>query len=372
MFKFGNIPEAVGDFKVAETIAEKSNDEELKSRVYERLFYANFYIGSNTSVIKYARKLLNSSTHLNDSTMMLKSMLMCATAHADMDRMDSAYAYIKKGIKLKKDVDWFQLVDVDANGIRWYLTMAYIRKAQGQYDSAIELAKVGLTDIDQKTRMKSMQLLAELYEQTGDKKQAEETKMQLKEYEDSMKYVKLGMQMIDWQNTFDERQQTQEFYRQTAWMQGVITMIVILAALAIGIGLWLHRRKVRRLSHQLDEDAQSTNELRSKMGLLENRMERISNTLLIGTQMYNQLQQRQCIAEATAKEQQSLVDYFTQLRPKRWQEWQRKYNSLSTAQYVFLIMQDDLHYDDEAIANALNVKRTSVRSMRSRIKSRER
>ena len=107
MFKFGNIPEAVGDFKVAETIAEKSNDEELKSRVYERLFYANFYIGSNTSVIKYARKLLNSSTHLNDSTMMLKSMLMCATAHADMDRMDSAYAYIKKGIKLKKDVDWF-------------------------------------------------------------------------------------------------------------------------------------------------------------------------------------------------------------------------------------------------------------------------
>ena len=297
---------------------------------------------------------------------------MCATAHADMDRMDSAYAYIKKGIKLKKDVDWFRLVDVDANGIRWYLTMAYIRKAQGQYDSAIELAKVGLTDIDQKTRMKSMQLLAELYEQTGDKKQAEETKMQLKEYEDSMKYVKLGMQMIDWQNTFDERQQTQEFYRQTAWMQGVITMIVILAALAIGIGLWLHRRKVRRLSHQLDEDAQSTNELRSKMGLLENRMERISNTLLIGTQMYNQLQQRQCIAEATAKEQQSLVDYFTQLRPKRWQEWQRKYNSLSTAQYIFLIMQDDLHYDDEAIANALNVKRTSVRSMRSRIKSRER
>ena len=229
-----------------------------------------------------------------------------------------------------------------------------------------------MTDIDQKTRMKSMQLLAELYEQTGDKKQAEETKMQLKEYEDSMKYVKLGMQMIDWQNTFDERQQTQEFYRQTAWMQGVITMIVILAALAIGIGLWLHRRKVRRLSHQLDEDAQSTNELRSKMGLLENRMERISNTLLIGTQMYNQLQQRQCIAEATAKEQQSLVDYFTQLRPKRWQEWKRKYSSLSTAQYIFLIMQDDLHYDDEAIANALNVKRTSVRSMRSRIKSRER
>ena len=67
-----------------------------------------------------------------------------------------------------------------------------------------------------------------------------------------------------------------------------------------------------------------------------------------------------------------LVDYFAQLRPKRWQEWERKYSGLSTAQYIFLIMQDDLHFDDETIAAALNVKRTSVRSMRSRIKGRER
>ena len=139
----------------------------------------------------------------------------------------------------------------------------------------------------------------------------------------------------------------------------------------IVLGMWWHRRKVRRLSSQLDEDARNTSELNTKVGLLENRMEHISNTLLIGTQMYNQLQQRQCIAEATAKEQQSLVDYFAQLRPKRWQEWERKYKNLSTAQYVFLILQDDLHYDDEAIATVLDVKRTSVRSMRSRIKSRE-
>ena len=78
-----------------------------------------------------------------------------------------------------------------------------------------------------------------------------------------------------------------------------------------------------------------------------------------------------CWWARTAKEQQCLVDYFAQLRPKRWQEWEHKYSGLSTAQYIFLIMQDDLHFDDEAIATALNVKRTSVRSMRSRIKGRE-
>jgi FtsZ-interacting cell division protein ZipA len=172
-------------------------------------------------------------------------------------------------------------------------------------------------------------------------------------------------------------------------MQGLTIALIMVVAIAIVVGTWWHRRKVRKLSFRLDEDAQRISELRlqieqlEKSGAenghemermkkeLENRMERISGTLLIGTQMFSQLQQRQCIAEATAKEQQCLVDYFAQLRPKRWQEWEHKYSGLSTAQYIFLIMQDDLHFDDEAIATALNVKRTSVRSMRSRIKGRE-
>ena len=50
------------------------------------------------------------------------------------------------------------------------------------------------------------------------------------------------------------------------------------------------------------------------------------------------MQQHLCIAQATAKELQCLVDYFAQLRPNRWQEWERKYKDLSMAQYVFLIM----------------------------------
>ena len=205
-----------------------------------------------------------------------------------------------------------------------------------------------------------------------------------------MRYVNQTLQMAEWQKKFDEVQQTKDFYRRTSWMQGLIIALIVVVALAIGVGMLLHRRKVRRLSFRLDEDASRISELRTNIEQLEksgeqngqemarlkeeleSRMERISGTLLIGTQMYSQLQQRQCIAEATAKEQQCLVDYFAQLRPKRWQEWERKYSGLSTAQYIFLIMQDDLHYDDEAIAAILNVKRTSVRSMRSRIKGRER
>ena len=407
MSKLGNIPDAVKDFKVAEIISEADDDEELKNLVYGMLYLVNVSFNNHPQTLKYAHKWLNSNIELNDSVKILQSLLECATAYADIGQTDSACIYIEKALSpqmlsLASEERGTVNVMKGRNGVmtsylhllpeiyaqaakiyqehgddektmayltKWketslyigYLPEARIRKAQGQYEKAIELVREELINCDRKTRMQCMELLSELYELTGNQEQALEAK----------KYLK-------------------EFYRRTSWMQGLIIAMIVVVTLAIGVGMWLHRRKVRRLSFRLDEDARRISELRTKIELqeksgaensqemarmkeeLENRMERISGTLLVGTQMFSQLQQHQCIAEATAKEQQCLVDYFAQLRPKRWQEWERRYSGLSTAQYIFLIMQDDLRYDDEAIAAALNVKRTSVRSMRSRIKGRER
>ena len=434
MHRFGNVHDAVKDFKVAEIISEKDDDEKLKNLIYQKLIYANIFTRNHPLVIRYSQKLLDSSIELKDTTMILRSLRMCATAYADMNQMDSAYTYMMKGLEMKEYADKYILADiysmmvamyeekgdtakaeeylkkleetetytnillpkqnriikVQTNSNLGYLTQARIQKAQGKYEEAIRLAKLGLTDRNQKKRMKCIELLSELYELTDSIELAIEAKKQLQAYNDSMKYVNQAKRIDDWQQKFDEVQQTKEFYRRTTWMQWLIIALIVVVVLAIGIGMWWHRKKVRKLSFRLDEDARRINELRTKIEQqeksgeengqemarlkeeLESRMERISGTLLIGTQMYSQLQQRQCITETTAKELQCLVDYFAQLRPKRWQEWERKYKNLSTAQYVFLIMQDDLRYDDEAIAAALNVKRSSVRSMRSRIKERER
>ena len=419
MSKFGDNPDAIKDFKVAEFISEKADDEDLKNKVYNMLHYVNELINNHPQTLKYARKWLDSSIELKDSLKILRNLLMCATAHAEMGQKDSAYTYILKGLELERHADKSVLAELYSMTSLMYeergdtakaeeylkkwdeinsyhrlglLTLARLRKSQGQYERALELVKADISVIesDDHTRIKYLELLLELYELTGDQERALKTKEQIRAFNDSMKYVNQAILMADWQQKFDEVQQTKDFYRRTSWMQGLIIALIVVVALAIGIGMLLHRRKVRRLSFRLDEDASRISELRTKIEQqeksgekngqemarlkeeLENRMERISGTLLVGTQMYSQLQQRQCIAEATAKEQQCLVDYFAQLRPKRWQEWERKYSGLSTAQYIFLIMQDDLRFDDETIAAALNVKRTSVRSMRSRIKGRER
>ena len=412
MSKLGNMPGAVKDFKVAEMISEDADDEELKNLVYNSLHYVNIIIDNQSQT---AHKWLDSSIELKDSMKILRGLFNCATAYADMDQQDSAYTYMTKCLKLKKYASEDMLANI-------YSTMALIYEEKGETAKAEEYIKkwegngsyvnigfptrdgvwmethsnlgnltlVGMAGNDQKTRMKGLELLSELYELTGRQEQALEAGRKVKAYNDSMRYVNQTMQMADWQQKFDEVQQTKDFYRRTSWMQGLIIALIAMVALGIVIGMWWHRRKVRRLSFRLDEDAKRISELRTKIELqeksgaensqemarlkeeLESRMERISGTLLIGTQMFSQLQQHQCIAEATAKEQQCLVDYFAQLRPKRWQEWEHKYSGLSTAQYIFLIMQDDLHFDDETIAAILDVKRVSVRSMRARIKKSER
>ena len=84
------------------------------------------------------------------------------------------------------------------------------------------------------------------------------------------------------------------------------------------------------------------------------------------------MQQKECIADITPDERQCLIDYYAQLRPERWQEWEHTYASLTPTQYVFLIMHDDLHYDDNTIAQVLGVKPASIRTLRSRIKGKER
>ena len=156
------------------------------------------------------------------------------------------------------------------------------------------------------------------------------------------------------------------------------------------MGVWLYWRKIRELRFQLDENARLITDNKAEIERLqqsgeaseqtiaelnrqiENSRQRISNKLLIGTRCFVRLQHKECVADMQAEDRQCLIDYYAQLRPKRWQEWERTYSSLTPSQYVFLILQDDLHYDDDTIAQILDVKSASLRTLRSRIKNRER
>lgn len=386
-----NVPEAIKDLKRAETLAETLDDELLRNKIYERLAYCNYKNNNFPLVLKYSKKLLDSSKKMNDSMMVARSYVMVASGFADMEEMDSARIYILNSL------DWIDAVDSltqnvilcnvaamyqetgevekaehyltdwvlnHANGFG-YITLAHIRQKQGKYEEAVTYAKKSLGCMDQKNYIHSLELLAELYSQMGDSRQAYAMQRRSKEFADSLASANKVSQMADWQMKFDELQREKLFYRRFTIMGGVILSFLLLLMVVV----WWHRRRMRRLRFRLEQSGEANmQEISQLKEQITQRRERISTKLLMGVKWFNRIKEKQSLADASANDLQSLVDYFAQLRPKRWQEWERLYADLSTAQYIFLILQDDLHYDDETIAKILDVKRSSVRSMRSRIK----
>ena len=409
----GRTFDAIKDYKVAETIAEDADDELLKNMVYDNLAYANYNCFNHLLILEYSQKYLESSRRMNDSVMTLRGLQFCASAYAYLDQSDSAYAYIFRSMDYidladsilraaiyhniaamyeeRGDVEnarkylekWRN--DKAASNFKGYETMARLLEAQGHYQEAIEAAKKCLTEKDPLVRNHSMEVLSRLYEKTGDMSAALDMKRQKDAFTDSVMKANHSLQIADWQRKFDEKRwekRSQQRMKETG-------AVIAVAFVVLVFGIWWHCRRVKALGFQLDEHARRMTENLMEIERLQesgeaseqtiaelNRQieasrQRISNKLLVGTRCFVRMQQKECIADLTSEERQCLIDYFALLRPKRWQEWEHTYASLTTAQYVFLILQDDLHYDDNTIAKILNVKPASLRTLRSRIKGRE-
>ena len=411
----GRTFDAIKDYKVAETIAEDADDELLKNMVYDNLAYANYNCFNHLLILEYSQKYLESSRKMNDSVMTLRGLHFCASAYAYMDQNDSAYAYIFRSI------DYIDLADSilragiyqniaamyeergDAENARKYLekwrndkaasnfkgyeTMARLLEAQGHYQEAIEEAKKCLTEKDPLVRSHSMEVLSRLYEKTGDMSAALDMKRQQDAFTDSVMKANHSLEIADWQRKFDEERWEKRSQQRMIKTGAVIAVVFVVLV----VGIWWHqRRRVHQLGFRLDENARRITENQTEIERLqqdgeaseqtianlrrqiEDSRQRIANKLLTGTRQFVKLQRKEPVADMTAEERQCLIDYFAQLRPKRWQEWEHTYNLLTPAQYVFLILQDDLNYDDNTIAQILDVKPASLRTVKSRIKGRER
>ena len=411
----GRTFDAIKDYKVAETIAEDANDELLKNMVYDNLAYANYNCFNHLLILEYSQKYLESSRKMNDSVMTLRGLHFCASAYAYIDQNDSAYAYIFRSIDYIDLADSILRADIyqniaamyeergDAENARKYLekwrndkaasnfkgyeTMARLLEAQGHYQEAIEEAKKCLTEKDPLVRSHSMEVLSRLYEKTGDMSAALDMKRQQDAFTDSVMKANHSLEIADWQRKFDEERWEKRSQQRMIKTGAVIAVVFVVLV----VGIWWHqRRRVHQLGFRLDENARRITENQAEIERLqqsgeaseqtiadlkkqiEDSRQRIANKLLTGTRQFVKLQRKEPVADMTAEERQCLIDYFAQLRPKRWQEWEHTYNLLTPAQYVFLILQDDLNYDDNTIAQILDVKPASLRTVKSRIKGRER
>jgi DNA repair exonuclease SbcCD ATPase subunit len=329
-----------------------------------------------------------------------------------MDQSDSAYAYIFRSMDYIDLADSILRADIyhniaamyqeqgdDENARKYlekwkndktaisfkgYLIEARLLEAQGHYKEALERVKKNLSEKDPLVRSHAMDVVSRLYEKTGDMGAALDIKRQKDTYTDSVMKANHSLEIADWQRKYDEARWKERSYQRMVKLGGAFLLFLTVMMM----GYWWYWRRVRSLRFRLDEHARRITENQAEIERLqqsgeaseqtianlkkqiENNRQIISNKLLIGTRCFVKLQQKESVADITADEKQCLITYYAQLRPKRWQEWEHTYVSLTTTQYIFLILQEDLHYDDDTIAQILGVKPASLRTLRSRIKGR--
>ncbi len=177
--------------------------------------------------------------------------------------------------------------------------------------------------------------------------------------------------------------------RYTSELYIIMSVVIGVFAVALLMGWWYYRRKVRQFNSIISENTSRIVEYRKEILRLEingdehefqiaelkrkinERQEKMAAKIHIGTKLYERMRAGDSIADVPAADLQCLVEYFALLRPRQWYEWEQRYDMLTPRQIVFLILCDDLHYDDEQIGDIMGIKNTAIRSIKSRIRKRE-
>ncbi len=177
--------------------------------------------------------------------------------------------------------------------------------------------------------------------------------------------------------------------RYTSELYIIMSVVIGVFAVALLMGWWYYRRKVRQFNSIISENTSRIVEYRKEILRLEingdehefqiaelkrkinERQEKMAAKIHIGTKLYERMRAGDSIADVPAADLQCLVEYFALLRPRQWYEWEQRYDMLTPRQIAFLILCDDLHYDDEQIGDIMGIKNTAIRSIKSRIRKRE-
>jgi hypothetical protein len=177
--------------------------------------------------------------------------------------------------------------------------------------------------------------------------------------------------------------------RYTSELYIIMSVVIGVFAVALLMGLWYYRRKVRQFNSIISENTSRIVEYRKEILRLEingdehefqiaelkrkinERQEKMAAKIHIGTKLYERMRAGDSIADVPAADLQCLVEYFALLRPRQWYGWEQRYDMLTPRQIAFLILCDDLHYDDEQIGDIMGIKNTAIRSIKSRIRKRE-
>ena len=426
LLELGKRLEAMQMMKKAEESAGKTDDELLRNKILEQLYYMNSSTSNLQLTMSYAKKFLHSSLILKDTFSICRAYDDIAVVFLRWDLRDSCRLYREKCRLLaeKDNIKYGRLMANQASDMiedgkyeeakhllheaneiepssNQFLMLGKIARRQGDTLKARQYFEMALKATDRQFDVLIYKELSELqYEQQNYKESRRMLWMS-----DSLVYAQSeqaqSMPLTLLQQEYDQSiVSLAASQRLNRWLAGLLALIVMLA-----VGIIFYLLKVRKLKSVLSENVQQYNETlltvsqmesaeklsqqrisaqessmaqmsseltnlnklvdRQKRRLEQQRKE-MAKSLGRGKELYGKAERGEPFARFQSADEQSFIDYYAFSNSERFARLMMVYGTPTRRLATYLILRD-MGKNSAEIKRILSVSSATIRSYKYRL-----
>lgn len=417
---------SISQLKSGLKVANKLDNDELKSKYYESLCEINEDCGYWDLSLLYGKELLAHALKMRDTGTVVRSYSYLYYIYKKMNNLDSADVYCRRQIPLSDyfydksssltnigcmylrhgDLDSAKLYLTQSLNIKWRhntaaaLSDIYLR--EGNLAEATNMRDKALKTANPELKKEILTVYADFLAKSGNNQKAHETYRQVIQISDSLRSAEKKNTIAELQMKYDNKEA--EHRRETAEMRLWIILSLSLAGLfgfisAIMILIRYYKRIIKRMKRltkkirreyvsvleekqeQMDKISETIKELekdRAKnekaIHKLHKKMADIKQNLCMrlgrGRNIFNKIKNGMEVFLKKNDERSYLIDYYSIREYKTFYRWNMKYAKLTSGLLVFLIL-SDMGIGDDRIMEILGISDTTIRANRSKLKKQE-
>ena len=409
LYESGNLQLAVNKLKEGETLAEALQDDSLRSKYYESLCMVNDYANLNMMMLKYAKKFLDHSISINNPEYIARGYSHVATAYTRLGESDSSFTFGLKTLPLIDTIPSSDKSYILANLAYSYMQNGYLAKAEsilnvsihikprqnaylmlgkicwktGRQEEAKEYWNEALKISDEEFQIKSLSMLSQAYQADSDYKQAFLLQKEINELLPSVYNSTFSEQIAEQQHQHDQ----QELKARNKHSVLRLSFIIIILIVIIAGGFIYYKRKVWRFKSRIEQELDTIKTYKQKLELLQLSESQNEKRIADFQKQIEKSKQNVILRLGKGKAafdavmngkhlplqddgENCFIEYYSVTYHDKFLQLIAPYHPLSPRLISYLILQD-MGKTDSEISEILCISPSSVRSIKSRIKSRK-
>lgn len=401
----GKTNEAIVCLKQAEQKARESDDMQLKHKICYGLLILNYSTANYDLALDYARRELFYSEQSGNKDWIAHAYNHLSCAYAKIGENDSAIYYIKKVLPYipfvpvetqsyhLSNIGLYYLQVADTVKAKGYLVQSYKAKpipetsnllasifiAEGKPDSAYAVWNTALEQCGLEGRLKIRESMAGQLYKIGHYKEADLAMTEIKSIKDSLANLQQTNKVQRLQLDYDHNIALEKMERTIRYcLIGLVALVFVVIA---AIMYYRHRAKKQGYSMKLLIDdykqrisqleasgksmSQEMDELRQKLSDAE---ERKIDELVAGRLLYESIQRGETTGRWNKADFSNFIAYYRVVNPAIFDYFSSRFSNLSAGNMFLLILQD-IGYDNDNIRRILHFSPSALRVARFRIKN---